>query len=264
MNNTTIFYFTGTGNSLKIARDLAEHLGNTEIISIPKAIKKEINLDSKRIGIVFPIYMYGIPLLVSDFLDKIITQDKSIYFFAVANYRAEAGGALLQVASKLKQKGLKLSSGFNICMPGNYIANYDIDSIEIKENKFQKWNERLIKITNIINNKKVTKIEKGTFAQCFFGTNILYRLISKNLYNFDKNFWTDDKCNGCEICKKICPVSNIDLQNKRPVWHHKCEQCFACLNNCPKESIQFDKKTIGRKRYKNSFINLKFITAIID
>ena len=34
--DTTIYYFTGTGNSLKIAKDLKDDLGNTSIVQICK------------------------------------------------------------------------------------------------------------------------------------------------------------------------------------------------------------------------------------
>lgn len=34
---------------------------------------------------------------------------------------------------------------------------------------------------------------------------------------YDKGFYTDEKCMGCEICSKICPTQNITIQEKPPV-----------------------------------------------
>ncbi len=52
-----IFYFTGTGNSLYVAKELDE-----EIISIPQAIKQErLELAAGSIGIVCPIYGHEMP-----------------------------------------------------------------------------------------------------------------------------------------------------------------------------------------------------------
>jgi len=50
-----IFYFSGTGNSLSIARDIAERLGDSEI----KKIKDPVYSSgvSENIGLVFPVYM---------------------------------------------------------------------------------------------------------------------------------------------------------------------------------------------------------------
>lgn len=54
---TEIYYFTGTGNSLVVARDLTKEL-NGELIAIPSVMSKEtINIDAEVIGIVFPVYI---------------------------------------------------------------------------------------------------------------------------------------------------------------------------------------------------------------
>ena len=65
-----IFYFSGTGNSLYVARLLADEL-NDCIISIPDCINNgtfEFELkDSEKIGIVTPVYFYGLPSIVETF-----------------------------------------------------------------------------------------------------------------------------------------------------------------------------------------------------
>ena len=69
---TTIYYFSGTGNSLKVAKDLAGKLKDTELIPIAKIWKEESILPhSNRIGFIFPLYFYGCPSIVLDFLKKI-------------------------------------------------------------------------------------------------------------------------------------------------------------------------------------------------
>jgi len=55
----------------------------------------------------------------------------------------------------------------------------------------------------------------------------------------------------------VCPVGNIRMENKKPVWQHKCEQCLACLHWCPEEAIQCGRRTEGRKRYRNPEVNVK-------
>ena len=39
-------------------------------------------------------------------------------------------------------------------------------------------------------------------------------------------------------CVEICPVENITLSKRRPVWHNQCINCFACYNLCPWRAIQ--------------------------
>ncbi len=55
----------------------------------------------------------------------------------------------------------------------------------------------------------------------------------------------EDKCSGCGICVKSCPVSAISGENKKP---HKIEQslcikCGACLDVCPEKFSAIVKRT---------------------
>jgi len=72
----------------------------------------------------------------------------------------------------------------------------------------------------------------------------------------DKDFRADDKCNGCAICARICPVGNIQMVDDGPVWQHRCQKCLACIQWCPKESIQFKNVTLKRKRYHHPEVKL--------
>ncbi|MFH1879056.1 MAG: EFR1 family ferrodoxin [Candidatus Omnitrophota bacterium] len=77
---TKIFYFSGTGNCLKTARDLAKELGDPDVVSIPKVINSKIDFSSDCMGIVFPVYMFGMPLIVADFINKMpVEKGKYIY-----------------------------------------------------------------------------------------------------------------------------------------------------------------------------------------
>ncbi len=69
---STIYYFTSTGNSLNVARKVAEGLGESDIISIPKELDKEmITCDSDIVGIITPVYAMGAPRIVADFVKKL-------------------------------------------------------------------------------------------------------------------------------------------------------------------------------------------------
>ncbi|MBI4982768.1 MAG: flavodoxin family protein [Candidatus Omnitrophica bacterium] len=79
-----LFYFSGTGNSLKVARDLADALGDAEIIPIPNVMAKDnMIIDSESIGIIFPVYMFGMPLIVHEFIKK-LKCNKDQYIFSVS------------------------------------------------------------------------------------------------------------------------------------------------------------------------------------
>ena len=58
-------------------------------------------------------------------------------------------------------------------------------------------------------------------------------------HEYDKGFYTNDKCKKCGLCMKVCPNNNITMENGRPVWNHNCHGCNACVAYCPTKAIQF-------------------------
>ncbi len=61
-----IFYFTGTENSLKIAKDLSQNIGDCEIHSLVNYKNRDNKFD--KIGFVFPVYTWGPPVVVTRFI----------------------------------------------------------------------------------------------------------------------------------------------------------------------------------------------------
>lgn len=252
---TAIYYFSGTGNSLKVARDIAAELKDAELISIAKAMGSEPNLDYEKIGIVFPVYMWGLPLIVADFLRKL--KNSKNYFFAAATYGGFPGASVVQAAKLLEANGIKLSAGFAVRMPGNYTPMYGAIPDGKQKRIFEDAGKKARKIAEFVRSGKTNKPEKSFPLLNWLFSNKFYSFAAPHIHDMDKRFWADEKCNSCGICEKVCPVSDITLENGKPVWHNRCQQCLACLQWCPVEAIQYGKSTAGRKRYRNPEANVK-------
>lgn len=250
--NTTIYYFSGTGNSLKVAKDLSEQLENSKIVQISKknmSIFKDTQSD--KIGFVFPVYFSGIPVMVNNFIEKLHI-NKDTYVFAVATYGGMAGISLKQIEKILSKKDVNLSASFGINMPGSYQVMYPPFSEEQQTKLFKNEREKLNEIVNVIKNNKIVKQKSNVLMNTIGG---LFSVTFKP-QNKDKNFWTDEKCNGCGICAKICPANNIVITEGKPKWQHQCENCVACMQWCPQSSIQYKKSTVKRGRYHHPDIKL--------
>jgi ferredoxin len=255
--STEIYYFSGTGNSLVVARDIAEKIDG-KLISIPALINKEsIKIDADALGIVSPAYYMRMPGIVERFIGK-LTNLQSKYIFAIVTVGGIAGGILDLLSEAVSLRGGSLAAGFVVRMPANYIHDADALPLFLQKNMFRKWEKRADKIAGYVLNRKSGRIEKfNPLMTLLFSKSIAKRYLGGELNpDIDKNFWADDKCNGCGICLKVCPVSNIEMVDDRPVWQHHCEKCLACIQWCPKEAIQFRDVTLKRKRYHHPEVRL--------
>lgn len=255
----TIFFYTGTGNSLWAARKIAGCLDQPELISMSRNRKEPVSCESERIGLVFPVHIWGVPPPVLDFLQR-LKADPAQYIFAVAVNAGQAAATLIQLQKFLRTKQLHLSSGFSLDLPSNYIPWGGAISQDKQQQKFTAALKKIERIAETVRSKKVLPPESGPLWQNMI-LSVIYRLSLPYVAGMDKSFFADEKCSACGICEKICPARNIRMTGNKPVWQHRCEQCFACIQWCPEEAIQYGKGTAKKKRYHHPEISLKDILA---
>ncbi len=251
---TTLYYFSGTGNTLYLAQRLADELGDTELVSITSALKSgNLTSKSENVGILFPVYCFGTPNIIKNFVGK-LNLTESQYLFTAVTY-----GGLLSRTLKLFMRecgaaGLNLQAGFAVQMPGNAISTYD----RIPENKIKSFAEilekRVPEIAAVISEKKNAKLETKQFLFQPLLT-ALHGNFMKQMPKEAAKYFTTESCKLCGDCVKLCPVGNISIENKKIVWGEKCEQCMACIQWCDNEAIQLGEKTASRKRYHHNCIS---------
>lgn len=83
------------------------------------------------------------------------------------------------------------------------------------------------------------------------------RSYRKTIGKFDEQYTIEDYCNLCGVCKKVCPVNNITVE-EHVEFHHQCIGCFACTHNCPQGVIRFEREK-SKARYRHTNITLKEI-----
>ena len=258
--STEIYYFSATGNSLVVARDIAEIIDG-KLISIPSVMEEEsIKIDAETLGIITPTYYTRMPRIVERFIGK-LTNLESKYIFTIVTVGGIAGGILDRLSEAINLRGGSLAAGFVVRMPANYIHAADAPPLFLQKRMFRQWEKKANTIADYVLNRKSSRMEKfNPLMTLLFSKSIEKQYLRGELNpDIDKNFWADGKCNGCCICAKVCPVSNIKMVDGRPVWQHHCEKCLACIQWCPKEAIQFKGVTLKRKRYHHPNVKLSDI-----
>lgn len=119
-----IFFFSATGNSLYIAKELSGAEGT--LMSIPQEIHNEHPVyEAEEIGIVCPIYCFIPPTIVQEFFAR--STFKADYLFCVGTYGANSTIFPEYVAQMAKDKGLEMNYINTIKMVDTYLPFYDME-----------------------------------------------------------------------------------------------------------------------------------------
>ena len=237
-----IFYFSGSGNSLAVAKQI----GGDDVINMAGCQLKEVKDES--IGFVFPVYCYDIPFVMRDFLKTVNFDAK--YIWAVGTCGSSVGYSFKTVDRLLKKQGKALHYCKKIVLPDSCIA---FKTPPEKQKAMLDSQNRILKQikSDIEKEVKFAKIKDKPFPIdkiAWWG--MKYILGAK----FKK---VNENCNKCGICVDICPKKNIELFEK-PVFGNDCEYCFACIQWCPQRAIEFGRLKIDDlSKYTHPDITVK-------
>jgi ferredoxin len=253
---TTIYYFTGTGNSLAAARQLQAGIGDCTLVPIPASIANGKSPSPEgAVGFIFPVYCAGLPLMVAEFAGK-IDLGRCDYLFCLCTMGGMgATGAFAELDRILAGQQRALDAGFGVVMPGNFIDRHDPSGLKEQQEILDKAKERIREISLPVREHR--KIRDREPWLSVLPLRLLHPFFSRQIRTWDGRFSTDDTCIGCTSCEKVCPAGNITTENRRPVWHHRCEMCYACVNLCPKKAIQTGEKSKRRRRYRHPDLTVR-------
>jgi ferredoxin len=259
-----IYYFSGTGNSLHVARELNKRFPNSSLIPIIGVLKNEkIETSANTIGLVFPIHAFTFPWPVKHFLEKVNFESAS-YIFAIATRECFAT-VFSDIDKLLKRQNNKLDAYFSFEMPETYIPLFNVYSQEKCNQVEAEMLKRLVFIEKIVANREIfrPKDHPGWFLL----SHIVYPLATSwfqkvRFPDMEKAFYANHKCKGCGTCERVCLSHKIRMENQRPLWQAeiKCAYCFSCLHYCPSQAIQIEgRNTINKGRYHHPTIKVKDI-----
>lgn len=276
-----IYYFSGTGNSLHVAKELHERFPEARLLPMVRHMKEPAPAaGADVVGFVFPIHLTNMPYPVEDFIEK-LNVDSASYLFAAATRISTYYIADIRLNRILRKKGKALDAFFIMNMAANSPCGLVPKFFPGFKKMVEGWidriaPEKLAEMETAVQEKLDLIVETvGARRRHWDGRNIL-SLTGKHLNSFlmspmEKStrrqtipFTVDADCTACGLCEEVCLSGRIALTDSRPVWRSEipCWFCYACFNSCPEQAIlvkgRYEKK-LGR--YLNPSISAADIAA---
>ena len=232
-------YFSGTGNS-KYAAELfcKEYDKESGAYSIEDADALSAVKDAALIIIAYPVQYSTVPKILRDYImdHNEIWMNKKVFIIATMGLFSGDGSGML--GRLLKKCGAEVIGGLHLKMPDSIADEKALKRPLEKNRELVKQADQKIK-------ESVKRLKAGNPTQ--EGIGILYRLagyFGQRAYfghktgRYSSKLKIDnDKCIGCGLCAKLCPMKNITIKEYKAVSCDRCTMCYRCINKCPEQAL---------------------------
>ena len=258
-----IIYFSATGNTEYIAKEIAKRLDD-ECINLLDRVKNNDHSplhSDKPFIICAPVYVCEMPRFLSKYLkEQEFTGSRDVYFIFTSGGYCGISGQMAKPIFKKKKMNYLGHAEFK--MPRNYVANDSYPMLETAEIE-QRILDSHAMITPVVEDIKAGR--KLTSRHVYIFETIItvpFNPVWCKLKFTTKDFFYTDKCVGCGKCAKLCPLNNITIEDKKPVWHNNCTHCMACIGNCPTQAIEYGE--ISQKKEQYNFGKYKYVVDKLE
>jgi ferredoxin len=244
-----IFCFSGTGNSLFVARRIGQLSGDevVEVNGLLKSGKCPLCFETGGpLVFVCPTYAWRLPRIFEDFIRNAhFSGGRKAWF--VMTCGDETGNAARYIRALCDEKGFEYMGLASVVMPENYVALFEVPDREQALEIIRKAEPVIGAAAEKIKNSQPLPREKVGLIGRVYST-----IVNPVFYPFvvhAKGFYTTDACTGCGRCAGLCPLNNIGMVSGKPVWGDTCTHCMACICSCPAKAIEYKKNSQGKPRY---------------
>ena len=235
MQRLIVIYFSPTHTSKKVLMNIAEGMGEYEILEIDLTkdieintdLNIELNIELKNDDLILmgaPVYGGRVPSIAYERLNKLKGNGQAAVCVSVFGNHGYSN-ALIQLYDMLKNNGFTVIAG--AAFIGEH--SFSVGKTKVAEGRPNKADAMEAKA---FGNKVREKLEKTNDLKSLEILTIPGKVPKGDLPNFPKvGSKTNKKCVECGNCITVCPVDAIDSNLK--CNSHICIHCFACVKLCP-------------------------------
>lgn len=251
-----IFWFSGTGNSEYVARQLANGLGDRSAEIAGALLDGQLSYEltpRERVGFVFPTHSWGPPPVVLKLVERLQLEgmDESHFTYLVTTCGDDVGNLVRIFKKVLARRGITLQAAHSVQMPNSYInmRGFDVDPDSVRDKKLHAAQARMVQVTQSIAQRQA-RVDVAAGHWAWLKSSLVYPLFVRWAMS-DKKFLVEPgKCTRCGLCQRCCPMRNITMgSDGEPRWNHHCAMCLGCIHHCPTRAIQYGRQTQSKGRY---------------
>ena len=253
MSDNIIYCYSGSGNCLDMAKNIAKELGDTDIVMMRSFPVKTDASEAKRVGFIFPCYGGGLPGNVESYV-KSIRININAYKFAIVQYAGYKGCGLHKIDNIVNLNYWNGISNHCSCI---WLMPHYFSVPPLPAKASQKRCESMAKQFAADIKAMRHSAKKPPKGSAFSLESALFTGMNAKLV---KKFAANDKCIGCGQCANICPNGNISISDGKPVFGSNCAGCLSCIQYCPQKAIDVGSITKKRSRYHNANVSASDLT----
>lgn len=252
-----IFYFSGAGNSLWLAKKIGLGLGcepvavAAELKKHPKECRYTIAQDEPLV-LVFPVHYWGPATMMLDFISVLSLDGYSGQpVYALCTCGDNCGLTDRIISAALASRGIRLTACGSLQMPNTFVLmkGFGVDAEAVRDAKLAAAPAAADRILAEIR-KGGSDLEYVAGPSPFFKSRVIYPWFRKIVVKRKKaGFAAGASCIGCGLCERVCPAGTVTMKDGHPVWGGNCVQCTACIHRCPVRAIEYGKISVPMGRY---------------
>lgn len=247
IKNLSLFYYSPTGTTQKIVREIGQNLG-LKLISENNLTENKseslYNLSDNCLTIIgMPVYSGRLPTTVIEMLKKLRSNQTPVVIVVVYGNRAYED-ALLELKEIADNCGFKVIAGATFIGEHSYSTHEQPIAIHRPDEQDL---EKCRDFAQMIRGKMKDFKDVNSFSDLKITGNFPYRE-RKPLPSTIHPETDKELCTLCGVCADVCPADAITIQGAVLTDGELCTLCCACVKYCPEDARFLDHPAVNTIR----------------